>query len=196
MKETLSVHEEYSDYRRSKVLKGMKPGTSSQSLTVMFSLISLVLVYCACVFTDYQLLFYFAASVMVMGVVAEKAAVLLFEFYIIVVGVSLFIIPDKSYILPYVFFFGYYAIAKYVLDIAVKNVYANIVIKVGIFTLGGFLVFVTQPVLFYGYVPEGWPLWAFVLMLEGIFVGYDFLFRHLTIFYLTHLRSGLKRSTY
>ena len=174
----------------------MKPGTSSVSLTIMYAMISLVLVYCACIFVNYQLLFYFIASVPVMGVMVEKHASLFIAFYAIVIGGAMLLIPDRSYILPYLFFFGYYAIIKYILDIAVKKTLVNILIKVGLFTLCGFILYIVHPVLFLSYFPEGLQKWVFILILEGIFVGYDILFRYLTLFYLGRIRTNLKRSTY
>jgi len=172
-----------------------RPGTSASSLTLMFACISLVFVYMACVFPQVQLLLYFIASLFVMGVMLEKNFVLMIFFYAIVIGISLLLIPDITAIIPYVYFFGHYAIGKYLIDAANMRKKA-IIIKLLYFNGAAALLYFTFPQILFSYCPEGMNFIVFIVILEFVFLAYDWVFTFLSSWYLQKIRNNLKRSTY
>ena len=171
-----------------------RPGSSSVSLAVMFAVITLIFVYLACIFTDFQLVFYFISTVFIMWACVEREPSVMLLFYIIVIVPVLLVVPDRMQLLPFVFFFGHYPIAKLLADSYAGK--AGIVIKLAYFNVAMFLMYLLVPDMFYGYFPAELPHIAFIIIMEGVFLLYDLLLSKLTSWYSVKARARLKRSTY
>lgn len=115
-----------------------------------------------------------------------KSAVLT---YIGTILLCLIILPNKLPIFPYLFYFGYYAMLKGVLEKHVRSKIVEYVVKfahcniVFYFGLTIFSAFLAQ-------VADNLPIWALYAVLQPAFLLYDYTFTKVITYYSkSHLRS-------
>ncbi len=163
------------------------------SLTLMFGAFSLLFLYLAWLLPVAQLAMFFISSVFVMGIMIEErtgAAILC------VVSVSLLgflILPEKTFILPYVFFFGHYGIGKYLIERKRTSISA-IAFKIIYFGAALALMYFLFPSRLFALLPFDLPQAAFFVVMGLFFLAYDFLFSKVAQFYDDRIRRHLTGS--
>ncbi len=168
--------------KRSKAAKG--------SLVVMFAVLSLLFVYMANVAPFLRVALFFLSSVFIMGIMLEQRFGAAFLVFFIVTFTGFVLVPDKAGMLPYLLFFGHYGIFKYFVDAnlrggtktVLKLVYFNVCAAMIYFFGGGFML---------ALLPWELPPWLLIVLSEGVFLLYDFLFSRLTAVYYSRLRNRL-----
>jgi hypothetical protein len=104
---------------------------------------------------------------------------------------SIFLIPDKLGIIPYIIFFGIYGIVKVyieriqskVLEYFLKVVYFNICILIAVFFIKGvFLQSITVKL----------PWWLIIVALELVFIIYDYVYTLFIAYYRGKLKKILR----
>ena len=172
-----------------------RTGTSVRSLTVMFTVLTLLCVYIACSYSYLTILFYFLAAIFPMGIMVEKKPGLAIVSFAVVLVAGLLLVAQKPMLLPYCLFFGHYAIGKYYIDQSNMK-HGKIIAKLVYFNAAFVLCYVISPDVLLSVFPGNLPKIAFVIIMEFVFLAYDFLYTQLTVWYTLHLRNNLKRSTY
>jgi len=99
------------------------------------------------------------------------------------------ILPNKMPVFPYLFYFGYYAILKGLLEkniklkpieYLIKLVHCNIIFYFGITVFSAFLA----------QVADSFPIWVLFVVLQPAFLLYDYTFTKIISYYSkSHLRS-------
>ncbi len=166
-------------------------GAGVLSLAAMFSAFSLLFLFLASMLPSVQLIMYFLSSVFVMGLMLEESygAAVLSAMVVSVLG--LLILPDKTLLLPYVFFFGHYGIGKYLIEKRRRRGSAMI-LKYIYFNAALALLYFTAKSLLFSQIPFDLPLIAFIIIMEIAFLVYDFLFSKVTLYYNERIRRRLK----
>lgn len=170
-------------------------GAGGLSIAAMFSAFSLLFLFLASILPGMQIILYFLSSIFVMGIMLEEryglalisvAAVSLLGFWILV---------DKTLLLPYVLFFGHYGIGKYLIEKKRRRAPA-MVLKYVYFNIALAALYFTARTLLLSQLPFEMPLVAFFIIMQFIFLVYDFLFSKVTQFYNDRMRKKLKGSYY
>jgi hypothetical protein len=168
-------------------------GAGSVSLAAMFSAFSLLFLYLASLLPGLQIIMYFLSSIFVMGIMLEESYGLAILSAMVVSILGLLVLPDKTLLLPYVFFFGHYGIAKYLIEKKNRRAAAMVLKYIYFYAAFAALYFTAQSLLF-AQIPFELPLAAFIVILEILFLVYDFLFTKVTLYYNERIRRKLKGS--
>lgn len=174
--------------------RGYKRSSNKGSLVVMFAALTLLCVYLANVLPALRITFYFISSVFLMGIMMERRTVTAFVTFAAVLFLGFLIVPVKLGMLPYLFFFGHYAIFKFYVDgsrqgagaVIVKLVYFNVCAALIYFFTDGWMI---------AQIPFNIPWWGLVVAGELIFLFYDWLFSKVAHWYYGALRSRLVGSS-
>jgi len=126
-------------------------------------------------------------------IIIEYDAKTAFIFYIVTNIISFFLIPDKIKIIPYSIFFGIYGIVKYyiekinkiVLEYVLKYIYFNVCVLV-LFLLFKDLIVADLN------IDIKYLLWIGFLVMEIIFILYDYIYSLFIQYYIKKLRRYLK----
>lgn len=164
------------------------------SLALMFSAFSLLFLFLVWLLPDLQLILYLVSSLFVMGIMLEESpgAAVLSAMAVSLLG--LLILPDKILLLPYVFFFGHYGIAKYLIERRRRQGAGSVVLKLVYFNAGLALLYFTVPSRLFALLPWDLPLIGFIVVMEIVFLAYDFLFSKAAQFYENRVRRSLTGS--
>lgn len=160
------------------------------SLIVMLSVLTLFFVYLANTTSVLRITLYFISSIFVLGIMMEKnffAAVISF---IAVAFVGFIIVPDKSGMFPYLFFFGHYGIAKYFIDEGTAGI-PNKIIKLVYFNAGFAAQYFFGGDFLTATIPFDIPIYAMIAAGEVIFLVYDWIFTKIANIYFARWRVKL-----
>ncbi len=169
-------------YNKTKQNKGI--------LAIMFLVLTLLILYIANLFPATRVPLYFVCSIFIMGIMFEQMIGVAIIGFISVACIGYLILPDKSGILPYLLFFGHYGIFKYFIECGnggffawvLKMLYFNVCMILIYFFDGGFLSI---------QFTENFTMWVAILVAQGSFILYDWLFGKLSVFYYAVLRNRL-----
>lgn len=163
------------------------------SLALMFSAFSLLFLYLVWLLPGLQLILYLLSSLFVMGIMIEErtGAAVLSAMAVSLLG--LLILPDKTLLLPYVFFFGHYGIGKYLIEKR-RRTSSGVALKLVYFNAALALLYFTAPSRLFALLPFDLPLVAFIVIMEAVFLAYDFLFSRAALFYDDRVRRSLTGS--
>ncbi|MEG0382653.1 MAG: hypothetical protein RR514_05465 [Christensenella sp.] len=164
--------------------------TNKSSLVIMFAALTLLFVFIANLLPVLRITMYFIASVFMMGIMVERMPIAAIITFISVLFLGFLIIPIKTGMLPYLFFFGHYAIFKYFVD-ADRRGALNIVKKLIYFNVGAALIYFQTAGFMTEQFPIDLPWWALLIGGELVFLLYDWLFTKVTTWYYGALRNKL-----
>ncbi len=163
---------------------------NKSSLIVMFSVLTLFFVYLANIVPVLRVVFYFISAVFILGILMEhKTAAALISFAV-VLFLGFLIVPDKSGMLPYMFFFGHYGIFKYFVDEGTSGA-TNIVLKLVYFLVGAALIYFFGGGFMLAEMPFTPPVWLLAIVASVIFLLFDWLFSKLAAWYYSSVRIKL-----
>ena len=165
------------------------------SLTAMFAAFTAVCLYLSYVVPNMKFTFYFLSSIFVMGILIEGMSGMAVLLYVIVSGLSLIILPIY-YALPYIILFGHYGLGKYFLETRFKNKVLATVLKLIYFNIA--LAGMYFAVIYTGFLPmndlfEKLPIWSWALIIQPVFLVFDFIYSKVTVFYVGAIRSRVIR---
>lgn len=167
-----------------------KVGNYRNSLIVMFAALTLLFVYIANITEYLRITFYFISSVFVFGIVLEKRVGPAIVSFIVVAVIGFLIVPNKSGMLPYLFFFGHYGIFKYYIDEGMSGI-AGMIVKLVYFNAGGALIYFFGGPFLFETLPFELAWWLMLIIAEVIFLLYDWLFTKVAMAYYSGVRNRL-----
>lgn len=174
---------------------GSSGGAGILSLASMFSAFSLLFLVLAAFLPSVQLAMFFISSLFVMGLMLEGSTGAAVLSVMVVTVLGLLILPDKTLLLPYVFFFGHYGIGKYLIERR-RGKAAAMFLKYVYFNVGMGLVYFFARALLLEQIPFDLPLAGFIIILEAGFLLYDYLFSKATLYYNERIRRRLRGSRF
>jgi hypothetical protein len=159
-------------------------------VAVMFSVITLLLVYIANIAPVGRAALLFTASFFIYGILVERMYLSAFLSFVIVCFTGFVIVPDKAGMLPYLLFFGHYGIFRYFVTNGVRGG-AAIVLKLLYYNAGMALIHFFGGGWLIANIPWNMPWWLLVLLAEGVFAVYELLFTRLADWYMGKGRARL-----
>jgi hypothetical protein len=162
-------------------------GSQRVTLSAMTISLTLICVYLSSIVPAGRLGFLFLSSIFVAMLMVERETALSVMAFIGTALLGLLIVNDKLMILPYVFLFGHFGIAKEYLERiqdrilcwAVKLLYFNAALAL--------MYFFTMHILFPDLAP-GFPVYWLLIPAQAVFVLYDWLFTRVVHFYMDRIR--------
>ncbi len=174
-----------------------KPNVSISSRSIalggILTAITIICLFLATVLPTSRLSFYALSSFSTAVVVLEFGAGRGAAFYCACSILSFIIIPNKLAVVPFAVFFGNFGILKYYIEkvgkpipeIILKLAYFNICLFPGLFFMKKFLLAGNSKLL-------DFPLGAFVLLFQVIFIIYDFVYTLFIQYYNLKLKRIFK----
>ncbi|HHY23815.1 MAG TPA: hypothetical protein GX527_06190 [Clostridiaceae bacterium] len=169
----------------------MTNNTKKIALSGVMSAIAVLCLLFATIMPTGKLSFYVLSSFFVSVIIIEYGTKPGWVFYIITNLLAYILIPDKIRIIPYTVFFGAYGILKYyiekfnniVLEYILKYIYFNACLAIALIFLREIIAkgITLNKIKF--------PLWTVIILLEVIFIIYDYVY---TLF-IQYYRQKLKR---
>jgi len=171
----------------------MKNSSKKIALNGILAALAVICIFLATILPTSRLSFYALSSFLIAIIIIEYDAKTAFIFYIVTNIISFFLIPDKIKIIPYSIFFGIYGIVKYyiekinkiVLEYVLKYIYFNVCVLV-LFLLFKDLIVADLN------IDIKYLLWIGFLVMEIIFILYDYIYSLFIQYYIKKLRRYLK----
>lgn len=164
------------------------------SLTAMFASMSLLFLYLASILPTMSVAMFFLSSVFVMGLVVEEEIGLAFLMFAVVSLLSLPLMPNMYYVIPYVLFFGHYGIGKYYIETHVRDKIVQYILKLLYYNVALVLMYLLVSEVFLADIlAAGIAYWLIIVIAEVAFVVYDFVFTKVTGYYFNNIRRLLMK---
>jgi hypothetical protein len=165
--------------------------TSRIALGGILGALAVICLFLAVVLPTNRLAFYALSSFFSSIIIIESGIKSGWVFYAATAMLSAIIIPDKIGIIPYLIFFGIYGIIKFyiermnriVVEYILKYVYFNICIAIAILLIKQFFV---------QSITVAIPWWAVILLLELVFLLYDYVYTLFIAYYRNKLKNKLR----
>jgi hypothetical protein len=119
--------------------------------------------------------FYVLAAFFLSVVLLEAGAAWGWGAYAASCGIGFLLVPEKLNILPYILFFGIYTLLKYHIE-TIRKLWVEIVLKLAAFNLFLWPAWGIAKTFLPQKLTQGWGVWAAGVVLQGLFLLYDYLF--------------------
>lgn len=172
----------------------MNKSMSSKSLSLggILTALTVVSVFFADIMPTNTLSLYALSSFFVSVVLIEIGVKASWVFYFATSLLSFIIVPDKTMVIPFISFFGVYGIIKHYLE-KCSNRAVEYIIKIIFFNANVVLAYFLIKALFEAQTLfRGAPLWAVLIILQVIFLVYDYIYTLFIQYYVNKLRKILK----
>ena len=104
---------------------------------------------------------------------------------------SFIIVPNKLIVLPYIAFFGYYAILKSLIEKSNK-IFFEWIMKLLAYNLAMYIVYLLTSKMFFDSITIKLPIWVVFIIMEIIFILYDYCFSLAIQYYNTKLKNKIR----
>ena len=107
---------------------------------------------------------------------------------------SLIIMPDKIRVIPYIVFFGAYGIVKFLIE-RIGRLLPEYLLKIGYYNMILLILFFTGKKLFIEFIPISGinqPLWLAAIVLQVLFILYDYVYSLFIAYYREKIKKALK----
>ena len=112
-------------------------------------------------------------------------------FYVVTALLSLIVVPDKIGVLPYVLFFGVYGIIKMYIE-KIRKLAVEILLKLLYFNISIGICYILAKEILFGEISINISWWALIVILEVVFIVYDYVYSLFIQYYDDRLRKILK----
>jgi hypothetical protein len=129
----------------------------------------------------------FFVSVIVMEFGVKSAWV----FYAVTCLTSVFVVPEKTAVIPFALFFGAYGIVKYHIE-KIGKIITEYVLKYLYFNVCLFLAVFLVKELFLESIRIDFPWWIVIVVLEVVFIIYDYVYTLFVRYYISKIKRIVK----
>lgn len=161
------------------------------ALSGILGALSIVCLFLAAYLPAGRLGFYTVSSFLCGIIIIEFGGRAGWAFYAATGLLSLVLVPDKLGIVPYIMFFGIYAIIKYYIE-KLGKMLPEVLLKLAFFNLCLGLAYLLVRQVFAYAVDTRLPWIILIIAAQGAFVVYDYVFSRLAAYYRLNLRKHLK----
>ena len=161
------------------------------ALNGILTAINVIILFLATVAPTGRLSLYALSSFLTAIIVIEFGNHTAFVFFLVTGLLSFFVIPDKTGIVPYIVFFGFYGILKSYIE-KIGRFVPEYLLKLASFNILVLIAFVFIKKFFFENIPVGYPVWFLAAALEIVFIIYDYVYSLFIQYYLNRIRNILK----
>lgn len=156
----------------------------------MVNLLSLMSLYLASILPTNRLFFFGLSSIFLASILLEFGVKFAFVNYVSSSILIVILIYNKVIIIPYVLFFGYYAIIKYYIE-KINNFFIEWIIKISLFNITMYLIYLIVDKLFIGDIKINLPFWIITILAQIVFIIYDYAFSVAIGYYVKNFRNKI-----
>ncbi|MGI5852477.1 MAG: hypothetical protein GX340_06820 [Clostridiales bacterium] len=166
----------------------MKRKSKMVALGGILAAICLICLYLAVYLPANRLFFYSLASIFVSFIILESGTKYGWSFYIATSALSMFIIPNKISLLPYLVFFGIYGIIKCYIE-SINLMPLELILK-GLFFLScEGILYILYSQVFIINISLKLPLYGVFGIFLAVFFIYDYIYTKIVAFYKVRFMS-------
>ncbi len=166
--------------------------TNTITLSAMFCAMTVISLYLAAVLPAMRITMYFLSSLFIAGLIVERKPAAAILMYIAAALLSLLLTPDLMTTLPYVLLFGHYGIGKYYIE-KIDNKIISYVLKLLYFNACFLIVYLLAKEVFIGEALKKIPEFLIFILIQPVFVVFDFVYSFLSDFYYSNIRKRIIR---
>lgn len=155
------------------------------------TLLSTVSLYISSILPTNRLFFFAVSTFFLAVIIIESNIRLAVLVYVSSSILSFIIIPNKAIVLPYVIFFGYYAIIKSLIE-RINILAIELLIKLALFNLSVYITYSIFISVLLGNIIIKLPVWAIFLLMQLVFIIYDYAFSLGVYFYRNKIRPKIR----
>lgn len=175
----------------------MRSSTSSRvqqlSLGAMFTALSVIALYFAATLPSGKWALFFVSSIFSVPLLVEDKIGFALVQFVATSALALLFVPNLAMVLPYVFLFGHYGIGKYFLEKTCKVKWQAFIWKLLYYNIGMVAIYFICFPLIAGRFLSGMALPWLILIAQGVFVIFDYLYSKVTLLYTVSIRKVLLR---
>jgi len=134
---------------------------------------------------------YFIASLFVTGLLVEGQYLLSLSLFVASALLSLLIMPNLIWVLPYVLFFGHYGIFKHFIE-RMKEKFLVMIFKYIYFNVCIAAIYFLSYSVMIEVVPQ-LPALVLIIAAQVVFLAYDYCYSKISWFYVTTIRKVLNK---
>lgn len=161
------------------------------ALSGVLGALAMVCLFLAAYMPAGRLGFYTISSFLCGIIIIEFGGRAGWAFYAATGLLSFILVPDKPGIVPYIFFFGIYAIIKYYIE-KLDKIIPEILLKLAFFNICLGLAYLLVRQIFAYAVSVRLPWAVLIIAAEAVFIVYDYVFSRFAAYYSSKLRQHLK----
>lgn len=171
----------------------MNSGSNAKriALSGILGALAIVCLFLAAYLPAGRLGFYAVSSFLCAIIIIEFGGGAGWAFYAATSLLSLMLVPDKLGIVPYIMFFGIYAIIKYYIE-KLDKILSEVLLKLAFFNVCLGLAYLLVRQVFSYAVDSRLPWAVLIIAAEAAFVVYDYIFSRFAAYYSLDLRKHLK----
>lgn len=155
------------------------------------NLLTIVSLYLASILPTNRLLFFGLSSIFLAIVVIEFGTKFAFINFISASILGLILVYNKLILVPYILFFGYYGIVKYIIE-KINNIVFEWILKLLIYNCALYLIFLFTIKLLMEDIKVNLPIWVLIILVEVVFIAYDFGFSVAISYYKDKIKKIIK----
>lgn len=137
--------------------------------------------------------FYVLAAFILSVVLLEAGVSWGWGAYVASCGIGLLLVPEKMNLLPYVLFFGIYTLLKYHIE-SIRKPWLEIVLKIAAFNLFLWPAWSIAKTFLPETLTQGWGIWVAGIVLQVVFLLYDFLFTAWIRYYFEKIAYRIRKA--
>lgn len=155
------------------------------------TLLSTVSLYISSILPTNRLFFFALGTFFLAVIIIESNISFAVLVYVSSSILSFIIIPNKAIVLPYVIFFGYYAIIKSLIE-RINILAIELLIKLMLFNISIYITYSIFINVLLGDIIIKLPVWAIFLLMQLVFIIYDYAFSLGVFFYRNKIRPKIR----
>jgi hypothetical protein len=167
----------------------MSTNSRGTSLGGILGALCIICIYFASSMPTSRIFLYGLSSIFCGIMVVETDRKWAWVFYGATSILSIFIIPNKAGLVPYILLLGYYGIMKYYIE-KIQSVIFEILLKGLMFTASMWACYIFIKVVLGLNISIKFPLWEFGILALAIFYLYDFIYTKFMIYYETKFKKS------
>ncbi|WP_352418440.1 hypothetical protein [Proteiniborus sp.] len=171
------------------------PGYNSKSRKIalggIVTLLSTVSLYLSSILPTNRLFFFALSTFFLSVIIIEDNIKFAGLVYLSSSVLSFIIIPNKTVVIPYILFFGYYAIVKSLIE-RINKLLIELLIKLMLFNLSTYVTYSIVSKALLGEIIIKLPVWAIFLLMQLAFLIYDYSFSLGIFFYRSRIRPKIR----
>lgn len=172
-------------------MSGYNSKSRKIALGGIVTLLSTVSLYLSSILPTNRLFFFALSTFFLSVIIIEDNIKFAGLVYLSSSVLSFIIIPNKTVVIPYILFFGYYAIVKSLIE-RINKLLIELLIKLMLFNLSTYVTYSIVSKALLGEIIIKLPVWAIFLLMQLAFLIYDYSFSLGIFFYRSRIRPKIR----
>lgn len=154
------------------------------------SLLTVVSLYMTSLLPTLKLFFFALSTLFLFVMVMEFGVGYAFMTFVSSSFLGIILVPNKIILIPYIIFFGYYGIIKYLIE-KINNIVLEWIFKITLFNIFTYLSFIIAKSIFVIQINIDLPFWIIVILFQIVFIVYDYCYSLSISYYKKYIQKKI-----